>query len=134
MPRHERSADAHLGLPAADRRAAQLTHLNPLIEAASRRTIVRSGFVDMVPFHTTTIESMNDRCGWRFNEAKDGLDSAMFQHSRLCSALQAGNKWCRYAVGASLPSRKLRAHLIDRARHHIEACQFLVRATRGLNR
>jgi molybdopterin-dependent oxidoreductase alpha subunit len=43
----------------ADRRGAQLVHINPLIEAASRRTIVPHEFVDMATFHTTKIGTMN---------------------------------------------------------------------------
>ncbi|HEY3717501.1 MAG TPA: FdhF/YdeP family oxidoreductase [Jatrophihabitantaceae bacterium] len=42
----------------ADRRGAQLVHINPLIEAASRRTIVPHEFVDMATFHTTKIGTM----------------------------------------------------------------------------
>ncbi|HWX95443.1 MAG TPA: molybdopterin-dependent oxidoreductase, partial [Solirubrobacteraceae bacterium] len=43
----------------ADRRGAKLIHINPLIEAASRRTIVPHEFVDMATFHTTEIGTMN---------------------------------------------------------------------------
>ena len=46
-------------LAEADRRGAQLVHINPLIEAASRRTIVPHEFVDMATFHTTRIGTMN---------------------------------------------------------------------------
>jgi molybdopterin-dependent oxidoreductase alpha subunit len=46
-------------LAEADRRGAQLVHINPLIEAASRRTIVPHEFVDMGTFHTTEIGTMN---------------------------------------------------------------------------
>src|SRR6476659_9353290 len=46
-------------LAEADRRGAQLVHVNPLIEAASRRTIVPHEFVDMATFHTTEIGTMN---------------------------------------------------------------------------
>lgn len=46
-------------LAEADRRGAQLIHINPLIEAASRRTIVPHEFVDMATFHTTKIGTMN---------------------------------------------------------------------------
>src|SRR5947209_2789624 len=46
-------------LAEADRRGAQLVHINPLIEAASRRTIVPHEFVDMATFHTTEIGTMN---------------------------------------------------------------------------
>jgi molybdopterin-dependent oxidoreductase alpha subunit len=46
-------------LAEADRRGAQLVHINPLVEAASRRTIVPHEFVDMATFHTTEIGTMN---------------------------------------------------------------------------
>jgi len=46
-------------LAEADRRGAQLVHINPLIEAASRRTIVPHEFVDMATFHTTRIGTLN---------------------------------------------------------------------------
>jgi molybdopterin-dependent oxidoreductase alpha subunit len=46
-------------LAEADRRGAQLIHINPLIEAASRRTIVPHEFVDMATFHTTEIGTMS---------------------------------------------------------------------------
>jgi molybdopterin-dependent oxidoreductase alpha subunit len=46
-------------LAEADRRGAQLVHINPLIEAASRRTIVPHEFVDMATFHTTKTGTMN---------------------------------------------------------------------------
>ena len=46
-------------LAEAERRGAQLIHINPLIEAASRRTIVPHEFVDMATFHTTKIGTMN---------------------------------------------------------------------------
>jgi len=46
-------------LAEADRRGAELVHINPLIEAASRRTIVPHEFVDMATFHSTRIGTMN---------------------------------------------------------------------------
>jgi molybdopterin-dependent oxidoreductase alpha subunit len=46
-------------LAEAERRGAQLVHINPLIEAASRRTIVPHEFVDMATFHATKIGTMN---------------------------------------------------------------------------
>ncbi len=46
-------------LAEADRRGAALVHINPLIEAASRRTIVPHEFVDMATFHTTRTGTMN---------------------------------------------------------------------------
>jgi molybdopterin-dependent oxidoreductase alpha subunit len=46
-------------LAEADRRGAQLVHINPMIEAASRRTIVPHELVDMATFHTTRVGTMN---------------------------------------------------------------------------
>jgi molybdopterin-dependent oxidoreductase alpha subunit len=46
-------------LAEAERRGAQLVHINPLIEAASRRTIVPHEFLDMATFHTTKVGTMN---------------------------------------------------------------------------
>ncbi|MEV4411312.1 FdhF/YdeP family oxidoreductase [Catellatospora sp. NPDC049609] len=46
-------------LAEADRRGAALVHINPLIEAASRRTIVPHELVDMATFRTTRTGTMN---------------------------------------------------------------------------
>jgi molybdopterin-dependent oxidoreductase alpha subunit len=46
-------------LAEADRRGAQLVHINPLLEAASRRTIVPHEMVDMATFHTTDVGTMS---------------------------------------------------------------------------
>jgi molybdopterin-dependent oxidoreductase alpha subunit len=46
-------------LAEADRRGAQLVHINPLIEAASRRTIVPHEMVNMATFHTTKTGTMS---------------------------------------------------------------------------
>jgi molybdopterin-dependent oxidoreductase alpha subunit len=46
-------------LAEAERRGAQLIHINPLIEAGSRRTIVPHEFVDMATFRATRIGTMN---------------------------------------------------------------------------
>jgi molybdopterin-dependent oxidoreductase alpha subunit len=46
-------------LAEAERRGAALIHINPLIEAASRRTIVPHEFVDMATFRATKIGTMN---------------------------------------------------------------------------
>jgi anaerobic selenocysteine-containing dehydrogenase len=46
-------------LAEAERRGAQLVHINPLIEAASRRTIVPHEMVDMATFRATKIGTMN---------------------------------------------------------------------------
>ena len=46
-------------LAEADRRGAALVHINPLIEAASRRTIVPHEMVDMATFRTTKVGTMN---------------------------------------------------------------------------
>ena len=46
-------------LAEADRRGAQLVHINPLIEAASRRTIVPHEMINMATFHTTKTGTMS---------------------------------------------------------------------------
>jgi molybdopterin-dependent oxidoreductase alpha subunit len=46
-------------LAEADRRGAQLVHINPLIEAAARRTIVPHEFANMATFHATETGTMN---------------------------------------------------------------------------
>ena len=46
-------------LAEADRRGAALVHINPLIEAASRRTIVPHEFADMATFRTTRVGTRN---------------------------------------------------------------------------
>lgn len=46
-------------LAEAERRGAELIHVNPLIEAASRRTIVPHELVDMATFHTTETGTMS---------------------------------------------------------------------------
>jgi anaerobic selenocysteine-containing dehydrogenase len=46
-------------LAGADRRGAALVHINPLIEAAWRRTIVPHQLADMATFRTTKIGTMN---------------------------------------------------------------------------
>jgi molybdopterin-dependent oxidoreductase alpha subunit len=46
-------------LAEADRRGAALVHINPLIEAASRRTIVPHEMADMATFRTTKVGTMN---------------------------------------------------------------------------
>jgi molybdopterin-dependent oxidoreductase alpha subunit len=46
-------------LAEADRRSAALVHINPLIEAASRRTIVPHEMADMATFRTTKVGTMN---------------------------------------------------------------------------
>ena len=59
-------------LAEADRRGAQLIHINPLIEAGSRRTIVPHEFEDMATFHTTSVGTM--RVQVRIREAVDATD------------------------------------------------------------
>lgn len=43
----------------ADRRGAQIVHVNPFIEAASGRTIVPHEMLDMATFHSTPIGTLN---------------------------------------------------------------------------
>ncbi|MFF4309948.1 FdhF/YdeP family oxidoreductase [Streptomyces sp. NPDC001507] len=46
-------------LAAAYKRGAQIVHVNPLIEAASRRTIIPHDFVDMAACHSTRTGTLN---------------------------------------------------------------------------
>src|ERR1700756_5348306 len=46
-------------LAEADRRGTELVHINPLLEAASRRTIVPHEFADMATFRATKIGTRN---------------------------------------------------------------------------
>lgn len=46
-------------LAEADRRGAQLVHINPLIEAGSRRTIIPHEFAHLATFHATSTGTMN---------------------------------------------------------------------------
>jgi anaerobic selenocysteine-containing dehydrogenase len=46
-------------LAEADRRGTKLVHINPLLEAASRRTIVPHEFIDMATFRSTKIGTRN---------------------------------------------------------------------------
>jgi molybdopterin-dependent oxidoreductase alpha subunit len=48
-------------LAEAERRGAELVHVNPLLEAASRRTIVPHEFANMATFHTTKVGTRNVR-------------------------------------------------------------------------
>ncbi|MGW4355439.1 FdhF/YdeP family oxidoreductase [Nocardia sp. NPDC004582] len=46
-------------LAEADRRGAQIVHINPLIEAGSRRTIIPHEFLRMATFHATPTGTLN---------------------------------------------------------------------------
>jgi molybdopterin-dependent oxidoreductase alpha subunit len=59
-------------LAEADRRGAALVHINPLVEAASRRTIVPHEFADMATFRTT-------RTGTRNVQVRIGGDLALMR-------------------------------------------------------
>ncbi|HWG24428.1 FdhF/YdeP family oxidoreductase [Actinospica sp.] len=50
-------------LATATRRGAQIVHVNPLIEAAARRTIVPHEFAAMATFHATSTGTMNVQVG-----------------------------------------------------------------------
>jgi molybdopterin-dependent oxidoreductase alpha subunit len=50
-------------LAEAERRGAQIVHVNPLVEAASRRTIVPHEFGAMATFHATPTGTMNVQVG-----------------------------------------------------------------------
>src|SRR5438105_7296567 len=71
-------------LAEADQRGAQLVHINPLIEPASRRTIVPHEFVNMATFHTTKTGTMNV-------QVRIGGDMALMRGVAK-SVLEAANK------------------------------------------
>jgi molybdopterin-dependent oxidoreductase alpha subunit len=98
-------------LAEADRRGAQLVHINPLIEAASRRTIVPHELVDMATFHATETGTMNV-------QVRIGGDLAL---------LRGVAKAVFEAAGSDL--EVLDREFIDRYTHGIEGYRALVEAT-----
>jgi molybdopterin-dependent oxidoreductase alpha subunit len=98
-------------LAEADRRRAELVHINPLIEAASRRTIVPHEFVDMGTFHTT-------RTGTRNVQVRIGGDLALMR----------GVAKAVLEKGRTDPSVLDRA-FIEQHTHGLDAYQAAVEAT-----
>ncbi|HET9889469.1 MAG TPA: FdhF/YdeP family oxidoreductase [Mycobacterium sp.] len=98
-------------LAEADRRGAQLIHINPLIEAASRRTIVPHEFVDMGTFHTTKTGTMNV-------QVRIGGDAALLR----------GVAKAVFEAAENDPDL-LDRDFIERYTHGIEEYRALVRAT-----
>ncbi|AHH18439.1 putative oxidoreductase alpha (molybdopterin) subunit [Nocardia nova SH22a] len=70
-------------LAEADRRGAQIVHINPLIEAGSRRTIIPHEFLAMATFHATPVGTMNlqTRIGGDFAVLR-GIAKAVLEESR----------------------------------------------------
>src|ERR1700747_2145980 len=115
-------------LAEADRRGAQLIHVNPLLEAASRRTIVPHEFVDMATFHTTETGTRNVqvRIGGDMalmrgvakavleaaEKAPDVLDSEFIkQHTKGFDeyrALVASTAWSELVRGSGIPESDIR--------------------------
>jgi molybdopterin-dependent oxidoreductase alpha subunit len=93
-------------LAEADRRGAALVHINPLIEAASRRTIVPHEFANMATFHTT-------RVGTRNVQVRIGGDMALM----------------RGVAKAVLEADALDRDFIERHTHGFDEYRALVAAT-----
>jgi molybdopterin-dependent oxidoreductase alpha subunit len=88
-------------LAEADRRGAQLVHINPLIEAASRRTIVPHEFADMATFRTTKIGTMNVQVRIGGDMAlMRGVAKAVFEAAAKDPAVLDGEFLERFTHGA----------------------------------
>ncbi len=87
-------------LAEADRRGAALVHINPLIEAASRRTIVPHEFEDMATFRTTKVGTMNVqvRIGGDMALLR-GVAKAVFEAAATDPAVLDGEFLDRYTHG-----------------------------------
>jgi molybdopterin-dependent oxidoreductase alpha subunit len=87
-------------LAEADRRGAALVHINPLIEAASRRTIVPHEMVDMATFRTTKLGTMNVqvRIGGDMALLR-GVAKAVFEAAATGPAVLDGEFLERYTHG-----------------------------------
>ncbi|MEU1427571.1 FdhF/YdeP family oxidoreductase [Nocardia sp. NPDC005746] len=70
-------------LAEADRRGAQIVHINPLIEAGSRRTIIPHEFLQMATFHATPTGTLNlqTRIGGDFAVIR-GIAKAVLEQSK----------------------------------------------------
>jgi molybdopterin-dependent oxidoreductase alpha subunit len=88
-------------LAEADRRGAALVHINPLIEAASRRTIVPHEFADMATFRTTKIGTMNVQVRIGGDMAlMRGVAKAVFEAAAKDPAVLDGEFLERFTHGA----------------------------------
>lgn len=87
-------------LAEAERRGAALVHINPLIEAASRRTIVPHEFVDMATFHTTKVGTMNVQVKIGGDMALlRGVAKAVFEAAETDPSVLDGQFIERYTAG-----------------------------------
>jgi molybdopterin-dependent oxidoreductase alpha subunit len=98
-------------LAEADRRGAALVHINPLLEAASRRTIVPHEMADMATFRTTKVGTMNV-------QVRIGGDMALMRGVAK-AVLEA----------AAADPRVLDAEFLDACTHGMEEYQALCQAT-----
>jgi molybdopterin-dependent oxidoreductase alpha subunit len=98
-------------LAEADRRGARLVHINPLIEPASRRTIVPHELADMATFHTTRTGTMNV-------QVRIGGDFALMR----------GVAKAAFEAAATDP-RALDAEFIERYTHGFDEYRALCQAT-----
>jgi anaerobic selenocysteine-containing dehydrogenase len=87
-------------LAEADRRGAELVHINPLIEAASRRTIVPHEFADMATFRATKIGTRNVqvRIGGDMALLR-GMAKVVFETAAVNPAVLDGEFLDRYTRG-----------------------------------
>lgn len=69
-------------LAEADRRGAQIVHINPLVEAGATRTIIPHEFLQMATFHATKTSTLNlqPRIGGDFALIR-GMAKAVFEES-----------------------------------------------------
>jgi molybdopterin-dependent oxidoreductase alpha subunit len=98
-------------LAEAERRGAALVHINPLIEAASRRTIVPHEFADMATFRSTKVGTMNV-------QVRIGGDMALLR----------GVAKAVFEAAATDPTL-LDEEFLERLSHGVEQYQVLCEAT-----
>jgi molybdopterin-dependent oxidoreductase alpha subunit len=87
-------------LAEADRRGAQIVHVNPLVEAASRRTIVPHEFAAMATFHATPTGTMNVQVGVGGDLALlRGVAKAVLEHAEKDPSVLDGDFIEHYTSG-----------------------------------
>ena len=88
-------------------------HINPLIEAASRRTIVPHEFVDMATFHTTKIGTMNVQVRIGGDMAlMRGVAKAVFEAAATDPEVLDREFIERYTHGVRRVPRAVRGHAV----------------------
>ena len=120
-------------LAEADRRGAELVHINPLIEAASRHTIAPHEFADIATFRSTKIGTRNVqvRIGGDMTLLRR-VAKAVFDAAAADRAVSTGDSWrnkhvawrstarsARPRRGASLPACYGARHVTAREGVHV---------------